>query len=160
MRPAAMNRRTFLSTGCLVPAAVRALQAQASGIESGFVPLFDGQSLAGWSVQDGPPSAFRVVDGAIVVDQGSNFPTWLRSDSSTRTSTSAASSFLRGWTNSGIYLHAPEHGRNTWVGMKINIFHQADATAAARIGGLDLPAHRAEGGEREELRGSGTACAR
>ena len=31
-----------------------------------------------------------------------------------------------GWTNSGIYLHAPEHGRNIWVGMKINLFHQVD----------------------------------
>ena len=28
--------------------------------------------------------------------------------------------------NSGVYLHAPEHGRNTWVGMKINLFHQND----------------------------------
>jgi hypothetical protein len=33
---------------------------------------------------------------------------------------------MRGWTNSGIYLHAPEHGRNIWVGMKINLFHQVD----------------------------------
>ena len=30
-------------------------------------------------------------------------------------------------SNSGIYLHAPEHGRNIWCGMKINIFHEPDA---------------------------------
>ena len=29
--------------------------------------------------------------------------------------------------NSGIYLHAPEHGRNISCGMKINIFQQVDA---------------------------------
>ena len=29
--------------------------------------------------------------------------------------------------NSGIYLHAPEHGRNIWCGMKINIFQEPDA---------------------------------
>jgi hypothetical protein len=75
-----MDRRTFLATAGLMPVAVRALGAQASGLEPGFVSLFDGQSLSGWSVQEGPPTAFRVIDGAIVVDQGSNFPTWLRSD--------------------------------------------------------------------------------
>ena len=77
---ATIDRRTFLAAGCVLPAAGWALCAQSSGVESGFVPLFDGETLGGWSVQDGPPSAFRVADGAIVVDQGSNFPTWLRSD--------------------------------------------------------------------------------
>ena len=75
-----MNRRAFLATAGVVPAAVRALHLQSPGAEPGFVSLFDGRTLAGWSVQEGPASAFRVADGAIVVDQGSNFPTWLRSD--------------------------------------------------------------------------------
>jgi 3-keto-disaccharide hydrolase len=121
-----MNRRTFLATAGIMPAAVRALRAQSIGIEPGFVSLFDGQTLAGWSVQEGPPSAFRVADGAIVVDEGSNFPTWLRSDRQYENFDFRCEFFLKGWMNSGIYLHAPEHGRNTWVGMKINIFHQDD----------------------------------
>jgi 3-keto-disaccharide hydrolase len=121
-----MNRRTFLATAGVMPSAVRALQAQSPGVEPGFVPLFDGQTLAGWSVQEGPASAFRVLDGAIVVDEGSNFPTWLRSDRQYENFDFRCEFFLKGWTNSGIYLHAPEHGRNTWVGMKINIFHQDD----------------------------------
>src|SRR2546426_5747719 len=25
-----------------------------------------------------------------------------------------------------IFLHAPEHGRNTWIGMKVNLFHKQD----------------------------------
>jgi hypothetical protein len=139
MRRVTMNRRTFLTAGCLVPAAVRALHAQSSGVESGFAPLFDGQTLAGWSVQDGPPSAFRVVDGAIVVDQGSNFPTWLRSDRQYENFDFRCEFFLRGWTNSGIYLHAPEHGRNTWVGLKINIFHQPDAQPRPESAGSIFP---------------------
>ncbi len=126
MRRETMNRRTFLVTAGVVPAAVRALHAQSPGVEPGFVSLFDGQTLAGWSVQEGPAAAFKAVDGAIVVDQGSNFPTWLRSDKQYENFDFRCEFFLRGWTNSGIYLHAPEHGRNTWVGMKINIFHQQD----------------------------------
>ena len=126
MTRAPMDRRTFLAAASMVPAAVRAAGAQTPAIEPGFVSLFDGQTLAGWSVQEGPASAFRVVDGAIVVDQGANFPTWLRSEKQYENFDFRCEFFLRGWMNSGVYLHAPEHGRNTWVGMKINIFHQAD----------------------------------
>ena len=41
--------------------------------------------------------------------------------------------------NSGIYLHAPEHGRNIWCGMKINIFHQVDAKPAPESMGSIFP---------------------
>ena len=121
-----MNRRTFLASAGVMPVAIRALHAQSSDTESDFVSLFDGKTLNGWSVQEGPPSAFRVADGAILVDEGANFPTWLRSDRQYENFDFRGEFFLKGWMNSGIYLHAPEHGRNTWVGMKINIFHQVD----------------------------------
>ena len=109
-----------------MPLAVRALQTQFPPDESGFVSLFDGNTLNGWSVQEGPPSAFRVDEGSIAVDEGSNFPAWLRSERQYENFDFRCEFFLKGWMNSGIYLHAPEHGRNIWVGMKINIFHQAD----------------------------------
>ena len=41
--------------------------------------------------------------------------------------------------NSGIYLHAPEHGRNMWCGMKINIFHQVDEKPAPESMGSIFP---------------------
>ncbi len=126
MTAARIDRRTFLATAGLAPFAARALGAQATSPEPGFVSLFDGQSLAGWSVQEGPPTAFRVTEGAIVVDPGANFPTWLRSDRQYENFDFRGEFWMRGWTNSGIYLHAPEHGRNIWVGMKINLFHQVD----------------------------------
>lgn len=134
-----MDRRTFLAATSLMPAAVRALGAQSPGAEPGFTSLFDGQTLAGWSVREGPPSAFRVSDGAIVVDQGSNFPAWLRSDRQYENFDFRCEFFLQGWMNSGIYLHAPEHGRNTWAGMKINIFHQAEREPKPESAGSIFP---------------------
>ena len=107
--------------------------------QGGWRLLFDGKTLAGWSVQQGPTSAFRVVDGAIVVDEGSNFPSWLRSDQQYENFDFRCEFFLQGWMNSGIYLHAPEHGRNTWVGMKINLFHQADAQPRPESAGSIFP---------------------
>ena len=114
-----MTRREFAS----VPLSAALL---ASPAEPQPVSLFDGKSLAGWSVQDGPESAFYVQDGAIVIHEGSNFPTWLRSDKQYENFDFECEFFLKGWANSGIYFHAPEHGRNTWCGFKINLFHQQD----------------------------------
>ena len=52
-----MRRRHFLA---LLPAALCA------DTEEGFQSLFDGRSLAGWTIREGPASAFYVKDGAIV----------------------------------------------------------------------------------------------
>ena len=139
MRPGRLDRRTFLAAGAIVPAAVRALRAQPTGVEPGFTSLFHGRTLAGWSVQEGPASAFRVDAGAIVVDEGANFPAWLRSDRQYENFDFRCEFFLKGWMNSGVYLHAPEHGRNTWVGMKINLFHQADAQPRPESTGSIFP---------------------
>ena len=110
-------RRHFLS---LIPLVLRADD------EPGFVSLFDGRTLSGWTVRSGPESAFHVRDAAIVVHEGSNFPAWLRSDKQYENFDFRGEFFIQGWMNSGIYLHAPEHGRNTWVGMKINLFHKQE----------------------------------
>jgi hypothetical protein len=118
-----MNRRTFLAAAGALPAA---LQAQSEQSEDGFTPLFDGKTLDGWSIREGPESAFYARDGAIVVHEGSGFPTWLRSAKQYENFDFRGEFFVKGWTNSGIYLHAPEHGRNMWTGMMINIFHQQD----------------------------------
>jgi hypothetical protein len=134
-----IDRRTFLAAAGIMPAAVRAFQMPPQAAEPGFVSLFDGRSLKGWSVQEGPASAFTVQDGAIVVEKSANFPTWLRSDRQYENFDFRCEFFLQGWMNSGIYLHAPEHGRNTWVGMKINIFHQRDAVPRPESAGSIFP---------------------
>lgn len=94
--------------------------------ESGFTPLFDGRTLAGWSVQDGAESSFYVDKGEIAATVVSQFPAWLRYDRQFENFDLRGDFFVRGWIDGGIYLHAPEHGRPTWCGMNFKIFHQPD----------------------------------
>jgi len=128
-----MNRRKFLGAAGLVPVLLAADE------ETGFTPLFDGKSLAGWSVRDGPEQAFYVDDGAIVVHESAGYPCWLGSARQYENFDFRGEFFVKGWTNSGIYIHAPEHGRNMWCGMKINIFHQADEKPAPESMGSVFP---------------------
>ena len=107
--------------------------------EEGFVPLFDGKTLAGWTIQEGPESAFYVEDGCIVVHTEAGFPTWLRSVKEYENFDFRCEFFIQGWMNSGIYLHAPEHGRNIWTGMKVNIFQQVDEKPRPESMGSILP---------------------
>jgi hypothetical protein len=111
-----MNRRTFLGATAAVPAL---LQSQT---DPGFSPLFDGKTLASWRIVDGPETAFYVRDGAIVVHEGAGFPTWLRSERQYENFDFRGEFFVKGWSDCGIYLHAPEHGRPMWCGMQIHIF--------------------------------------
>jgi len=115
-----MNRRKFLTSAAAAPALAAAQSSD------NFTPLFDGRTLAGWSIRQGPESAFYVRDGAIVVHQNAGFPTWLRSAKEYENFDFRGEFFVEGWIDSGIYFHAPEHGRNTWEGMQMKIFHQQD----------------------------------
>ncbi|MEX2263430.1 MAG: DUF1080 domain-containing protein [Bryobacteraceae bacterium] len=125
-----MHRRSFLG---LIPAALLGAP------EEGFVSLFDGTSLSGWNIREGPESAFYVRDGAIAVHEGSNFPTWLSSEKQYENFDFRGEFFIKGWMNSGIFLHAPEHGRNTWIGMKINLFQKRDEKMLAESVGSIFP---------------------
>lgn len=131
-----MRRREFLASAALVPVFLNASQSRD---ETGFVRLFDGTSLDGWVVADGPESAFYVNEEAIVAHESAGFPTWLRSARQYENFDFRGEFFVKGWMNSGIYLHAPEHGRNIWCGMKINIFQQVDETPAPESMGSIFP---------------------
>lgn len=131
-----MNRRAFLTAASAVPVLLAAPQ---NSDESGFADLFDGQGLTGWSVRDGPESAFYVNSGAIVVHESAGYPAWLRSARQYENFDFRGEFFVKGWTDSGIYLHAPEHGRNMWCGMKIHIFHQVDEHPAPESMGSIFP---------------------
>jgi hypothetical protein len=131
-----MKRRDFLAAAGAAPLLLASPQ---SSNESGFTPLFDGKSLDGWTVKDGPETAFYVKDGDIVVHEGGGFPAWLRSAKQYENFDFRGEFFVRGWTNSGIYLHAPEHGRNIYCGMKINIFHTVDEKPAPESMGSIFP---------------------
>ena len=136
-----IRRREFLATA----AGAQVLLATPQEGESGFARLFDGKTLDGWSVADGRESAFYVDDAAIVVHESDGFPAWLRSARTYENFDFRGEFFVKGWTNSGIYLHAPDHGRNMWCGMKINIFHQVDEKPAPESMGSIFPVTPHEG---------------
>ena len=110
-----MTRRGFL-TGA---AAAALAQAQPE-------TLFDGKTLRGWTVEQGPASAFYVSDGAIVVHESASYPAWLRSERQYENFDFRGEFFVKGWSDSGIYIHAPLYGRPTWEGVQVKIFHAVD----------------------------------
>jgi len=128
-----MNRRNFMGAVSGVPVL---LQAQAN---DGFTSLFDGKTLNGWTIQEGPETAFYVDDNAIVVHESSGFPTWLRSAKQYENFDFRGEFFIRGWMDSGIYFHAPEHGRPMWNGMQLHIFQQQDKTPMKESMGAIFP---------------------
>jgi hypothetical protein len=129
----ALNRREFLASAAAVPPALTLKS------EDDFVPLFDGVSLRGWNVEEGPESALFVSEGAIVASKSSNYPAWLRSDRRYENFDFRCEFYIRGWIDGGIYIHAPRHGRATWAGMQIKIFHQQDEVAKSNSMGAVFP---------------------
>ena len=113
---AGISRRHFLAAAA-IPRVLSGQEAQS---------VFDGKSLAGWSVQDGPEAAFTVANGTILGTPSSGYPAWLRSAKRYENFDLRLEFALRGWTDGGLYFHAPEHGRRTWSGFKVSIFHQQD----------------------------------
>ncbi|MGA7415066.1 MAG: twin-arginine translocation signal domain-containing protein, partial [Bryobacteraceae bacterium] len=74
-----MNRRHFLGALSAVPlAGAPGPDASQAAPSDGLVPLFNGRDLEGWTITEGPESAFSVFDGAIVVNDSASYPTWLR----------------------------------------------------------------------------------
>ncbi|HYP13608.1 MAG TPA: DUF1080 domain-containing protein [Bryobacteraceae bacterium] len=107
--------------------------------DPGEISLFDGNSLAGWSVQEGSATAFYVDRGHIVIHPGSGFPAWLRYNRRFENFDFRCEVFVEGWSNGGIYISAPEHGRPTWTGMKINLFHKQDSAMRPESVGAIFP---------------------
>jgi len=120
-----MIRRHFLATAVLA--------AQPSPAPT---PLFDGRTLNGWHVVDGPDSAFYVDDGAIVVSEAANSPTWLRSAKQYENFELNAEFFVKGWIDSGLLLHAPLHGNAQDAGFCIKLFHKNEAPKPEGMGSI------------------------
>lgn len=115
-----LDRRHFLTSASALLALPRVFGAEDS------VSLFNGRDLAGWHVRNGPESAFYVSDGAIAASPSSAWPAWLATNREYENFDFSCEVFFKGWTDGGIYLHAPEHGRPGNCGLKINLFHQID----------------------------------
>ena len=118
-----MLRRQFLASAALFS-------------QPSFTPLFDGRSLTGWQVVDGPDSAFFVDDGAIVVSEAANSPTWLRSAKQYENFELRAEFFVKGWIDSGLLLHAPLHGNAQDAGFCIKLFHKQETPKPEGMGSI------------------------
>ncbi len=129
-----MNRRHFIAGAS---AGMAFLRAQT--VEDGFAPMFDAKTLNGWSIQDGPESAFYVNDGSIVVHESGGYPVWLRSDKQFENFDFRCEFFIQGWMDSGIYIHAPEHGPSMYCGAMIHIFQERDAVPNPQSMGAIFP---------------------
>ena len=113
------SRRRFLAMLAAAPAGVAQTEGSAQS-------LFDGRSLAGWSVREGPESSYYVEYGAICGSPAAEYPAWLRSDRQYENFDFQCEFFLQGWCDGGVLFHAPEHGPRTAAGFKISLFHQVD----------------------------------
>ncbi len=102
-------------------------------------PLFDGRTLAGWTVREGPESAFHAIDGAIAVHPGAGFPAWLSTVEEFENFDFSGEVLLKGWANGGIYFCAPRFGRPTECGFKLNLFHKPGVRDAAQAIGSIFP---------------------
>ena len=129
-----MKRRDFLAAAAASPVVLAAQPA-----EDGFQSLFNGHSLHGWQIVDGPESAFYVDDGAIVASQSSQYPAWLRSDRSFENFDLRCEFYVRGWIDGAVYIHAPLHGRAAWTGTAVNVFHQQDEVPKPNSMGAIFP---------------------
>jgi hypothetical protein len=138
-----MKRRDFLAASTFTPA-LGAVQASSAGAaatsESTSQTLFNGKSLAGWTIQNGPASAFYVDEsGNLAGSPSAGFPAWLRSEKQYENFEFETELMLKGWTDGGIYLHAPEYGRQTWCGMQVKLFHQREDAPKANSHGSIYP---------------------
>lgn len=112
---------------------------RAQNPEEGFVSLFDGKSLQGWQIEEGPESAYYVSEGSLVVAPHCASPTWLRSEREFENFDLRGEFLVRGWTDSGVYFHAPRHGRPTWAGFQLKLFHQVDKDPTPQSMGAIFP---------------------
>jgi hypothetical protein len=121
-----VDRRSFLAAAA-IPGALGATASAAQAQDAaGFIPLFDGQTLAGWVIEEGQDSSFYVKDGAIVAHDSAMPPTWLRSRGQYENFEATGEFFVKGWMDSGFCFHAPEHGRITQTGLQIKLFAYGD----------------------------------
>lgn len=97
--------------------------------------LFNGEDLSGW-VEEGASGAFEARDGELVLASPKNYPSWLRSEKEYENFVLRLEYMVEGWTETGIYLHAPLHGRASRAGMKIHLRHDRIDEGARSTGAV------------------------
>ena len=124
-----MNRRQFIS-------AATAASLGSALAQDDFQAIFDGSTLRGWSVEQGPQSAFTVTSGAIAVTDAGNSPCWLRYEKELENFDFRFEFFVKGWIDSAIYFSAPLYGPPQESGFAIKLFHKQEEPKPESMGSV------------------------
>jgi hypothetical protein len=106
-------------------ALLAALAAPAPADDEGFVSLFDGKSLTGWTTVGGKADNWAVEDGLLVTrgDGGG----WLSTDGIYGNFTLRLEYKLQEGGNSGVFIRSPRSGDPAYTGMEIQVLdNEAD----------------------------------
>lgn len=90
----------------------------------GFMPLFNGKDLTGWTPINGKPNTWTAKDGVLTIDGGSG---WLSTDREYRNFILKLDFRLTPAANSGVFLRAPLEGDGAYAGLEIQVldhFHK------------------------------------
>ena len=116
-----MMRILFL-TGVLCCLPVVALHASSDG----FISLFNGKDLSGWTVE-GAPGSFEVKNGSIRTTGAKPYPSMLRSRHQYENFILRFSfKTEKKWHEGGLSLHAPAEGPASEMGFRIHLRHNPE----------------------------------
>ncbi|MEW6236997.1 MAG: DUF1080 domain-containing protein [Candidatus Omnitrophota bacterium] len=96
----------------------------AAEIEEGFVSLFNGKNLDGWTIEGGDARTFFVSNQLLYSPGENSYPAWLRSEKEYENFDLRFDFRMVGWCNSGVFFEAPLHGRNSQIGFEFQIDHK------------------------------------
>lgn len=86
----------------------------------GWIDLFDGKTLTGWTTLTGDPEGWKVVDGAIQCS--GTWSPWLRCRLPVSDFALRFAFKINENCNSGVFLRAPLEGRSSRIGMEMQLF--------------------------------------
>jgi hypothetical protein len=87
--------------------------------EEGFQPLFNGKDLSGWTKEG--EAGFVAKDGVLRCTGSGNWPTWLRTTEVFENFVLRLEYKTLYGAESGVFFHAPLHGRVSHVGFEVQI---------------------------------------
>lgn len=127
-QPSRLHRRRFF--------ALAGLGAAAPLLRAQQVTLFDAAAPHTWEIVNGGPSSYYLHDGEVAVSDFASYPTLLRTRDEYENFDLSCEFFIRGWTDSGLYLFAPRYGPPTECGMQIKVFHRPEEPTPYSCGSI------------------------
>lgn len=111
--------------------------------EQGFVSLFNGRDLSGWTIDRSEVKSFVVSDGAIQCTGAGDYETILRTEQMYENFELHLEYMTPGWCEGGVLFHVSPVGRATRMGAKIQIYHKVgektEPTVTGSIFGVLAP---------------------